>query len=441
MNEDIIQKLLLPIIDDLQLTLFSEQDKKGLQFDDGVLHLGYLSYNEDKTFVHDVSSVVKRSVETYPQTLLHWIWWNSEDGQQDLSRRLYIANYSDKRFQGVDCLAPETDFDLVGLVTKVIFSALLNYAESEYLKRLQLSDIDSQIGKEDLKATFDNLVGLTFSYRSSKKFLAFLQFNVKIKNYSPFNVALIYTQNPNAEYVATQRDWEKLHNREVIHNAKPIIILAPFHPILMVFDVRHTVGEALPDRCFATFWAEGYRPTKELKILELFLQNLKVNVGYKKLGIAHAGYIQKLPVQPTNKKKSSAFKFSLVINESHDDVVKFATLVHEIGHLLCGHLGSVEDIKSRDTLTISEREFEAESISYIVCSRLGINTNSDEYLSGYIQNEAFIPQNVSVDVVLKVASKLEQLVKSGASKFNVGKKRNEKANVDEQDKGQLSFVL
>jgi hypothetical protein len=42
------------------------------------------------------------------------------------------------------------------------------------------------------------------------------------------------------------------------------------------------------------------------------------------------------------------------------------------------------------------REFEAESASYLVCARLGIDTASDEYLIGYVGNVLIHPQSALI---------------------------------------------
>lgn len=76
----------------------------------------------------------------------------------------------------------------------------------------------------------------------------------------------------------------------------------------------------------------------------------------------------------------------------------FATAVHELGHLFCHHLTAVPrkawEIRY---LNHASNEFEAESVSYIVCARLGIKTTSADYLSGYCKKNKTIPA-----IVLKI---------------------------------------
>ena len=59
---------------------------------------------------------------------------------------------------------------------------------------------------------------------------------------------------------------------------------------------------------------------------------------------------------------------------------------------------------------LTEREFEAESICYLVCERAGIQNPSAAYLSDYLQRNEFIPA-ISFDAVLKAAGMIEQMGK------------------------------
>ncbi|MDG2790254.1 hypothetical protein R7Z80_17635 [Vibrio sp. 1733] len=97
--------------------------------------------------------------------------------------------------------------------------------------------------KLEHKSTFDELIDLTRNYRGSSDYFRFIKFVAKIKNYSAYNIALIYAQDPNVTYVASKTDWLKKHNRTVKPEARPLIILAPFHPVMFVFDVNDTEGE------------------------------------------------------------------------------------------------------------------------------------------------------------------------------------------------------
>ena len=78
--------------------------------------------------------------------------------------------------------------------------------------------------------------------------------------------------------------------------------------------------------------------------------------------------------------------------------------------LYAGHLGTPNEKwwPSRRGLDLKTREFEAESISYLVCNRLGIASPSDEYLSGYFKNNNEVP-SISLDCVMKASGLIEQM--------------------------------
>jgi hypothetical protein len=59
-------------------------------------------------------------------------------------------------------------------------------------------------------------------------------------------------------------------------------------------------------------------------------------------------------------------------------------------------------------LPIEIREFEAESVCYLVCARLGIQNPSAEYLAGYVRNYETTP-HISLDAVMKSSWLIEQM--------------------------------
>jgi hypothetical protein len=53
-------------------------------------------------------------------------------------------------------------------------------------------------------------------------------------------------------------------------------------------------------------------------------------------------------------------------------------------------------------------EFEAESVCYLVCSRLGIDNPSDEYLADFVRQHTETPA-ISLDRVMATAGLIEQM--------------------------------
>ncbi len=105
-------------------------------------------------------------------------------------------------------------------------------------------------------------------------------------------------------------------------------------------------------------------------------------------------------------------RYYLSLNKSHSTKSRYATLAHELGHLYAGHLGTPSEKwwPDRRGLDLDTREFEAESICYLVCSRLGIDNPSAEYLSGYLKLKDEVP-SISLDRVMKAAGLIEQMAR------------------------------
>jgi hypothetical protein len=114
--------------------------------------------------------------------------------------------------------------------------------------------------------------------------------------------------------------------------------------------------------------------------------------------------------KPRPKSTQVPLSFELLLNSVLSAEARYATLVHELAHLYCGHLGTPNARwwPDRQNLSRAVRELEAESVSYLVCSRLGIDTASDEYLACYVRKYPVTPP-ISVDRVLKSVSLLEQM--------------------------------
>ena len=57
----------------------------------------------------------------------------------------------------------------------------------------------------------------------------------------------------------------------------------------------------------------------------------------------------------------------------------------------------------------NSKEFEAESTAWLVCSRLGIDSRSVEYLSGYKDDDEIPP--VSFESIFRAANQVENMLK------------------------------
>ena len=251
---------------------------------------------------------------------------------------------------------------------------------------------------ESLKA-LDELFLIAGQFTTRAAYADLLHFIARFRMYSPFNAMLVHTQMPGARFVATPKRWWERYKRTIHPGARPITILQPKGPVLFVFDVSDTSplpgAPELPESVTNPFAIHRGTENGEL---DKTIENGKrdgVRVHQREFGSQHAGQIQpantrdvfRLPERPTFKEKRETVlvRFELLLNSRQSREEQYATLVHELGHLYCGHLGSPNQKHWPDRRKLDRQveECEAESISYLVCTRLGIETPSAEYLADY----------------------------------------------------------
>ena len=183
-----------------------------------------------------------------------------------------------------------------------------------------------------------------------------------------------------------------------------MLILAPMTPVMLVYALDDTEGADLPDelRDFASCtgpWDPGW--------LERMLNNAgqrdRIQVQFKDLSTVQAGFA-------STRVRDPHWKLRVAIHAALDEPGRFATLCHELGHIHLGHLGADEDCfwPSRRGLDPSAMEVEAESVAYVVCTRLGLDSASPAYVSSHMP-DGQLPRGVSLDQIAKVAGLLERM--------------------------------
>ena len=297
-------------------------------------------------------------------------------------------------------------------------------------------DIDSEPSEiqKETKNALDQLFSLTIQYRSSQAYLDLLTFISKFKFYSPFNAFLIHTQKRGATYVATPQRWMYDYGRSIKPEAQPIVILQPMGPVMFVFDVSETDEipgakdvKPLPPQIDRPYEVQaGKLKGNQLKLV---IENAKrdgVRITMASDGSQSAGLIRwariTQPIGSQNvlsgyqKNRKPLFtpvpvKYEMLVNANgQSPEAQYATIAHELAHLYCGHLGT-PDIKlwpDRQRLNHETEEFEAESVSFMVCQRQGIQTTSPEYLSQFVKDHTDIP-TISMESVMKAAGLIESM--------------------------------
>ena len=290
---------------------------------------------------------------------------------------------------------------------------------------------------ESLKA-LDELFLIAGQFTTRAAYADLLHFIARFRMYSPFNAMLVHSQMPGARFVATPKRWWERYKRAIHPGARPITILQPKGPVLFVFDVIDTSplpgAPELPESITNPF---AIHRGKENGELDKTIENAKrdgVRVHQREFGSQHAGQIQpantrdvfRLPERPSfkDKRETVPVRFELLLNSHQSREEQYATLVHELGHLYCGHLGSPNQKHWPDRRKLDRQveECEAESISYLVCARLGIESPSAQYVAGYLSDNGKMPP-ISLETVIKMAGLIQRM---GQSRLPLRKSSPEK---------------
>ena len=271
--------------------------------------------------------------------------------------------------------------------------------------------------EEDLYGLFHEIRHL----KNSSNYLQYLNFICRFKKYSAFNVSLVYAQKPNTKYFATKNHWEDEFDRRVKADARPLVMLRPGGPIMFVYDITDTVGEEklVPEEIEEPFKVSG---TVDPTIISGFKEHLvEYRIDSRELSepMQHGGRVRRL----SSNAYSEGRRFSITLNKRQSDKVNLQTLIHELSHIFCGHLRSLEDEKwpHRPSVSRESAEFEAESVGYLVCKRLGLLTSSDHYLAGYLEGQEQIPE-ISIQAVIRSVEWIEKLIKGHSIKLYKKKK-------------------
>ncbi len=215
---------------------------------------------------------------------------------------------------------------------------------------------------------------------SSEEWLRYLDVQRKFHHYSFGNCLLIALQRPDATRVAGFHRWLEL-GRHVRRGEKGIAILAPIvrrmkvedeatgeqrviatapqaFRVVHIFDVSQTDGDSLPDH-----------PSHRL-------EGDRVDDAYTQLvGVAHGlGFIveEEYLDGETNGDCNHA-QHRIRVEVRNQPAQQLKTLAHEIAHAILHGDG----IENR-----GQAELEAESVAYIVCGSLGLD--SADYSFGYV---------------------------------------------------------
>jgi len=274
----------------------------------------------------------------------------------------------------------------------------MNYQGDLFVEREKI------VSYEENNNALDELFKNSKKYEKSKEFMDLLEFINKFPYLSPFNAFLVNTQDSSASIVLTESKWEK-YGRKVKPSVRPYIIMIPFGPVSFVYNITDTYeivegSSSIPDSLINPFYTKG---VLKRDVYDYTCRNSnKENIFCEEYEMKKnsAGYV-------TTRKGGD---FNIYVNSLFDITAKYSTIVHELAHVYCGHLGNMINSwwSSRMGMSLDIKEIEAESVSYLVCRRLGLTTSSHEYLSNYIKEDKPLP-NISIDRILTVANYIEKM--------------------------------
>jgi hypothetical protein len=261
------------------------------------------------------------------------------------------------------------------------------------------------------RSLLDQLLEDSRLYKSGADYKQLLHFVVRLRNFAPFNAMLLQIQKPGLMYAASARDWRERFGRTVLDEARPLLILWPFGPVALVYDVLDTSGPALPEDV-SPFIANGVFDASRLLDFESKLSRKQIRWVHLDAGDGKAGSIRCLTRAG---KTDQASVYEIRINAKHEPTVKFATLAHELAHLCLGHLGKDANltVPGRSGLPLEQEELEAESVAFIVCHRNGIKPKSERYLSRYVDKDTST-DSLDLYQIMRAAGQAETLLGLGS---------------------------
>lgn len=279
----------------------------------------------------------------------------------------------------------------------------------------------------------DELFVRTDAYRSSEEFLELIRFVSDFRGQGPYNAYLLQRQNPRVSFVETATMWELAYRGTLRPGARPLVVLRPFGPVEFVYDIEDVDGGRIPPDLLEPFPVTG---SVELGRFSRLLRSAQ-NHGIGFAGVSQSRYfggkvtrltepvrIRRVDVAPTASPMFRQFplvegvdeveaRFVIELNDLSEPEAAYSTILHELAHLLCGHLGYITKDgrsavdRSRPHLEESVAELEAEAAAYVAGRRTGVETRSEAYLATYFDKALRSPTPHSIDAILSAAGRLE----------------------------------
>lgn len=287
---------------------------------------------------------------------------------------------------------------------------------------IQESSLSNQIGE---------LYKRVKEYRSSETFRNFLSLCATFKKYSFYNCMLAHTQMPGARYILTEYEWKKRYGRLVKTDSRPIVILKPFGPVQLIYDISQTVSNdwfGTEDEAWEKFVdpfsqdSEKLAGIVDIKKCDKLVKNLPyygISFDMFETGSTYGGKLEvgnysdpiiKFLVRGQTLKAYPSY--TIKCKSGMNKAQQFEIIAHELGHLFCRHMYCMYETKWEcRELSHAAKEFEAQTVAWLVCNRQNIPSSSCLYLSTYLENNKEIP-DININEIIKAATLVENMLET-----------------------------
>lgn len=289
---------------------------------------------------------------------------------------------------------------------------------------------------EKVKALLEKLEQGARDVFTSEKYAAYLRMLAKFHSYSYRNVILILMQYPGATKVAGYNAWMKNFNRHVKrgecgiqilgytpykrtveqpklgHDGKPALdahgnqiiekttITVPAYKPVYVYDVSQTEGEPLPEYVTKL---QGNNVGDFQLLLSALTELSPYMVSFEDIEGRANGYC-------------NYAKQKIAVQQGMSQEMTLKTFIHEIAHAREHSAANFEEGEEPSRRT---KEVEAESVAFIVCAHLGIDTSdySFGYVSGWASGRDLPELHDSLDHIQKAATAMIEKMDDAVEKI------------------------
>lgn len=222
-------------------------------------------------------------------------------------------------------------------------------------------------------------------YATSEKYQDFLRTMSKFHSYSAQNCMLILAQNPEASFVAGYDSWKRNFNRYVMRDSHAIMIKSPCRYKTKDEDSGEEV-ERLGFKASYVFDVSSTAQIPGKPAVQLGVENLSGSVQNYADMILCLTACADIPITYEKIKGKANGLYTeenephIVISDSLSELQTVKTLIHEIAHSKLHSSKKIE--KEAKKKTRDQKELEAESVAFIVCSYFNLDTS--DYSFPYI---------------------------------------------------------